>query len=287
MPEPSKKPFDVRVESAVGRTADPADATRTPPMGDSQTMDDGKQVDGGEEEQLDALYRQALDGLEAVEHGVEIVADEDTASHSPAKEDSPTAVDVPSESPVAIGNLESTDGDDAQRMSPARVIEAALFVGGTELTAKKLRTLLRGNYPADFVEQTVGDLNQRYQAERRPYEIRFGEGGYRLVLKSEFDRVRNRVFGVGPKEVRLSQDALEVLSLVAYRQPIAPAEVEKIRQRPASGVLRQLVRRELISIARDPSNRKTVEYRTTDRFLQVFGLNHLDELPQADDLNFK
>ena len=108
-----------------------------------------------------------------------------------------------------------------------------------------------------------------------------------MSLKSEFHRVRNRVFGMGPKEIRLSQDALEVLSLVAYHQPITPKNIDQLRKGNAGSTLRKLLRRELISIERDPKNRKHVEYQTTPRFLELFGLKNIDELPQADELNFK
>ena len=173
------------------------------------------------------------------------------------------------------------------RVTPKQVIEAALFVGGPPLTAKKLCYVLRGDYDLDFVEQAIDDLNQQYLNESRPYEIRLGEGGYRLVLHEEFQRLRNRVYGIGPREVKLSQEVLEVLALVAYRQPITQPQIEELGKSNPGPVLRQLLRRELISLERDTQDRKQVKYRTTRRFLSVFGLGNLDELPQADDLMFK
>jgi len=102
------------------------------------------------------------------------------------------------------------------RVTPSQIIEAALFVGGTSLTIKRLCALLKGEFDQHFVEDTIDGLNKLYAAENRPYEIRFGTGGYRMELRDSFEAVRNRVFGFGPKEVKLNQDALEVLSLVAY-----------------------------------------------------------------------
>lgn len=256
-------------------------------------------------EQLDALYRQALEAMESVEHEAEIATAEgedeeaEPSEAEPSETESSETGDAPED--VQAGQPESDDAADAEtssfhrldqahgddRVSPAKIIEAALFVGGTQLTAKKLRKLLGGSYPDDFVEQTIDELNRQYAEENRPYEILFGEGGYRMALKSEFDRVRNRVFGLGPKEIKLSQEALETLSLIAYRQPITPGEIDKLRGQPTAGTLRQLIRRELVALERDPENRKHVEYRTTPRFLEVFGLSQLAELPQADDLNFK
>eukprot|EP00913_Durusdinium_trenchii_P008821 g8287.t1 len=222
--------------------------------------------------------------MEAVEYEAQIATADEA---SPAVDEPPEQVeespenespnDVSAETATTAGFDRLDAAHDPNRVSPAKIVEAALFVGGTQLTGKNLRKLLGGNYPADFVEQTVDDLNRQYAEEKRPYEIQFGEGGYRLALKSEYHRVRNRVFGVGPKEIRLSQDALETLSLVAYRQPVTPGEIDKLRGQPSAGTLRQLIRRELIALQRDPENRKHVEYRTTARFLEVFGLRSMHE----------
>ena len=95
------------------------------------------------------------------------------------------------------------------------------------------------------------------------------------------------MFGLGPKEVRLSQDALEVLALVAYHQPITKQQVEDQGKRNAGTILQQLLRRELISLERDGKSRKNVKYRTAPRFLSLFGLSGIDELPQADELDLK
>lgn len=108
-----------------------------------------------------------------------------------------------------------------------------------------------------------------------------------MELRQSFESVRNRVFGFGPKEVKLSRDALEVLALVAYRQPISPDEIEQIGKPKPGGVLRHLLRRELVAIERGESGRTDVRYTTTPRFLRLFGLSRLDELPQAEDVDFK
>jgi len=178
-------------------------------------------------------------------------------------------------------------GEASERVTARQVIEAALFVGGDSLTTKRLCFMLRGDYDLDYIEDVIGNLNQQYEQEARPYEIRLGEGGYRLVLHDEFQRVRNRVFGVGPREIRLSQSVLEVLALVAYRQPVSRKSIEEQISSSCGPLLRQLLRRELIAIQRDDRNRKKVEYVTTKRFLSVFGLGRISELPQADELGFR
>lgn len=174
--------------------------------------------------------------------------------------------------------------DQNSNVSPVQVIEAALFVGGAPLTARKICALVRGSFDTAFVEQTLDELNAAYLAQGRPYEIRLGEGGYRLELRPEYDRLRHRVYGSGPREVRLAQDVLEVLALVAYRQPISQKEIESHGKENAANLLRQLLRRDLISFERGPLGRKDLQYQTTPRFLSVFGLAGIDDLPQAEDL---
>ena len=241
---------------------------------------------------LEAAYRKALEANDAVEWEFDHLApsEESTEDDSPegAPDDS-VAGDVAPEAddsePASQPN--SNPNPIPQRVTARQVIEAAIFVGGEPLTSKKLCYMLKGDYDLDAVERAIEDLNLQYIDEARPYEFRLGEGGYRMVLREEFERIRNRVFGIGPREVKLSQDVLEVLALVAYRQPITSEEIEELGKEKPTPLLRQLLRRELISLERDTENRKRVTYSTSKRFLSLFGIGSLDELPQADELAFK
>jgi segregation and condensation protein B len=95
--------------------------------------------------------------------------------------------------------------------------------------------------------------------------------------------LRERLFG-GPREARLNQAAIDVLSAIAYRQPIGRAEIDSLRGADSSGTLRQLVRLGLIAVhQRAEAGAREVRYGTTPRFLQVFGLAALDELPRLGD----
>lgn len=180
----------------------------------------------------------------------------------------------------------STRITDAAQPAPnaTRIIESCLFVGGQPLSAKRLATLLESTGEPSYLEQLIDDLNLEYASQQRPYEIRLGDGGYRMALRKEFEAVRNRVYGVGPRDVKLSQDILEVLALVAYQQPIAHSAVEACGKPNVANILRQLLRRELITLVRIDQSRNGVEYRTSPRFLQVFGLGNLNELPRPEDL---
>ncbi|MFT5091897.1 MAG: segregation and condensation protein B [Planctomycetaceae bacterium] len=245
---------------------------------------------------LEAAYRKALEANDNVEwefdqlsSSDEASADDDDSDEAASNGGSTTdqSVSEDGSNAAATSQSESSPDPTPQRVTARQVIEAAIFVGGDPLTAKKLCYMLKGDYDLDAVERAIEDLNLQYVDEGRPYEIRLGEGGYRMVLREEFERIRNRVFGIGPREVKLSQDVLEALALVAYRQPITPEEIEELGKEKPGPLLRQLLRRELISLERDAENRKRVTYSTTKRFLSLFGLGSLDELPQADELAFK
>tara|TARA_R110002072_G_scaffold302354_1_gene484851 strand:- start:21641 stop:22486 length:846 start_codon:yes stop_codon:yes gene_type:complete len=243
---------------------------------------------------LEAAYRRALEANDAVEWEFDHLAPTEAESANEKNESDADDANLTGDAAVSgVTNSEPATPQESppdpvpQRVTARQVIEAAIFVGGEPLTSKKLCYMLKGDYDLDAVERAIEDLNLQYVDEARPYEIRLGEGGYRMVLREEFERIRNRVFGIGPREVKLSQDVLETLALVAYRQPITPEEIEELGKAKPGPLLRQLLRRELISLERDPEDRKRVTYSTTKRFLSLFGLGSLDELPQADELAFK
>lgn len=166
--------------------------------------------------------------------------------------------------------------------TPEQLVEAMLFVGGPPLSADAAAIAVRG-LTADAFRAAIDALNRRYRAQRRPYAIEAKDGGYVLVLSPAFRGVRERVFG-GPREARLTQPALDVLAVVAYRQPVGKAEVDAVRGTDSGAVLRQLVRLGLVAVRRRAdADGKEVLYGTTPRFLHVMGLGGLDDLPRLGD----
>ena len=128
----------------------------------------------------------------------------------------------------------------------------------------------------------VEQLNRRYAAGGCPYHIADESGGYRLVLRKDFENLRFRFQG-RIRQARLTQAAIDVLAIVAYQQPIAAEQVSKRRGKPSSHVLAQLVHRGLLRVARETGKRRIGLYHTTDRFLRLFGLETLADLPRSDE----
>ena len=177
-------------------------------------------------------------------------------------------------------------GPQTATVTPRQILEALLFVGGEPLTTRKLSNVLRSEFSPEFIESQLDELNSLYAREGRPYEIRLGDGGYRMTLREDHERIRRKTYGLGPKEVKLSQDAIEVLAVVAYHQPLTVAEIEKSKP-GCSGILRQLLRRELIAVDRGTERPREVTYRTTPRFLSLFSIRNLNELPRLEQVVYK
>jgi segregation and condensation protein B len=125
-------------------------------------------------------------------------------------------------------------------------------------------------------------LNAAYTADSAPYHIEESPGGYRLVLRADFERVREKFYGK-VKEARLSPSAVEVLSVLAYNQPATADELNELRGSSCGAALSTLVRRKLVRIDRTEGS-PSPHYSTTDRFLQLFGLESLSELPRSEEL---
>ena len=155
-----------------------------------------------------------------------------------------------------------------------QIIEAMLFIGGAPLRAEVVSQALRG-FTIEQLRANIDTLNTLYHRQHRPYAIIERDGGFILQLLPQFDFVKERLFG-GPREVKLTQAAIDVLSLIAYRQPIPKGEIDSLRGDDSANPLRHLVRLNLVSVVR----RGETAYGTTPRFLEVFGLETLDDLPQ-------
>ena len=171
------------------------------------------------------------------------------------------------------------------KVDPQSILEAMLFVGSPDnepLTSKQAVASMRGVGPAE-VDAMVAALNEVYEENRRPYRIESVGAGYVLKLLPKYAGLRDKFYG-RVREARLSQAAVDILAIVAYRQPLTREEIDKLRGRPSGSMLSQLVRRQLLRIERSKERPRRPKYFTTDRFLGLFGLESLAELPESHDL---
>jgi segregation and condensation protein B len=202
-----------------------------------------------------------------------------------AEESVPAMLETPlAELEKARPRPQKVEEEDTCPISPKSLFEAMLFVGNREnrpLSASKAAELMRDVSPED-IPAIVGELNAGYERENCPYCI-IGEGdGYRLTLRKSFHPLRNKFYG-RIREARLSQAAIDVLALVAYKQPLTGEQIGKLRGKPSSHILAQLVRRGLLRLERLPEKPRTPRYSTTPRFMQLFNLESLDDLPRSEE----
>lgn len=179
---------------------------------------------------------------------------------------------------------DAVESEAACEVSPRTILEAMLFVGHPEnqpLTSEKVASLMRG-VRAQEIDELVVELNRSYDEEGCPYRIESVGAGYQLVLRDEFHSLRDVFYG-RVKAAKLSQAAVDVLAIVAYKQPLTREEVDALRGRPSGSLLAQLVRRQLLRVERPHDKPRTPRFCTTDRFLQLFSLESLRDLPSTPD----
>ena len=178
-----------------------------------------------------------------------------------------------------------SENEDAVDLNPKIILEAMLFIGDREnrpLTAERAAEGMRNVSPTE-IDTWVQELNRNYDRLGCPYHIVGDRGGYQMVLRPEFETIRGKFYG-RVRETTLSQQAIDTLAIVAYRQPICAEDVQQLRKEPCASILSLLVRRGLLTIERETRNKKRVPvYRTTERFLELFRLDSLDELPFSDE----
>lgn len=177
----------------------------------------------------------------------------------------------------------ATDEGEAP-VSPQGILEALLFVGQPDnrpLTAESAAGTMRGVSAAE-IPDLIAELNARYAEEGNAFEIVEDAAGYSMRLRAEFARLRDAFHGRA-REVTLSQAAVDVLALVAYKQPVTLEEINQLRGIASGGTLRQLVRRRLVRFEADEDNARIKRYFTTRRMLNLMGLESLDDLPRSDD----
>jgi len=163
------------------------------------------------------------------------------------------------------------------------IAEALILASPEPIPLGRLAKLIPRCTPAK-ARILVDELNAEYVAQQRAFEICEIAGGYQMRTHSEFAAYLRQLQNTRP--LRLSNPALETLAIVAYRQPVTRAEVENVRGVDAGPVMRTLLERKLIKLSghRDVPGHPML-YATTKRFLEVFGLAQLDDLPTLRELD--
>jgi segregation and condensation protein B len=182
-------------------------------------------------------------------------------------------------------NGASTVGGSARfRRSPKLArIEAALIVADGPVTARKLAVGAALLETAEAL-RLIEELNSLYDESGSAFRVERAGGGFQLLTRPVYARWLDRIHQ-RQERLRLSAPALETLTVIAYRQPMTRADIESVRGVQAAEMLKQLMERGLVKIVGEhDSLGRPYLYGTTRLFLETYGLQSLDELPQADVL---
>ncbi len=162
------------------------------------------------------------------------------------------------------------------------VIEAILFASDESLSATKLAAIIE--ITTKQVNEAVRTLNEKYKAGNHAFRIVQIAGGYQMLTLSPYNHWLKSLLRAR-SESKLSAAALETLAIIAYKQPIIRADVEAIRGVAAGEMIRSLMYKGLVKITgRADVLGRPMLYGTTKKFLEVFGLNSLKDLPKIEEL---
>jgi segregation and condensation protein B len=184
------------------------------------------------------------------------------------------------ESPAA----DDSNGESAAAAEPElnlAMLEALLLSTHSPLTAGRLAELLDLDSTKP-VRKAIKSLNEQYSSAGRAFRIEQVAGGYQILTLPEFGESLKKLHQK-EADAKLTKAALETLAIVAYKQPILRADVEAIRGCACGETIRSLMEKHLVKIAgRAEEPGRPILYGTTKRFLELFGLNNLRDLPQPE-----
>jgi segregation and condensation protein B len=165
-------------------------------------------------------------------------------------------------------------------------VEALVFASERPISESRMKTVLgfEDEDATKLIKEAIDSLNESYDKNARAFRIERVAGGYRSLTREEFAPLVSRLHA-DRQQQKLSQAALETLSIIAYRQPVMRAEIEVIRGVACGEVLRSIMEKRLVKIVgRAEELGRPMLYGTTRDFLNIFGLASLDDLPDVQGL---
>jgi segregation and condensation protein B len=196
-------------------------------------------------------------------------------------EQAEAAVAVQAEVEPADGAVPDDQGpDDGTHVDPG-LLEALLMATQHPLTAARLSELTEAG-SVKPVRRGIAALNRQYEETGRSFRIEQVAGGYQILTLSQYGAAV-RALHQRESDARLTKAALETLAIIAYKQPILRADIEAIRGVACGETIRSLMEKHLVRIAgRAEEPGRPILYGTTKRFLELFGLNNLKDLPTPE-----
>jgi segregation and condensation protein B len=185
-------------------------------------------------------------------------------------------------SPYSQGPADLPEQDPDFEPTVESVIEAVLFASDEPLSPARLADVVETG--TKQVRDHVEALNEKYRANKNAFRIEQIAGGYQMLTLSPYNHWLRKLLRAR-SDSKLSPAALETLAIIAYKQPVIRADIEAIRGVAAGEVIRSLMYKGLVKIVgRAEVLGRPMLYGTTKKFLEVFGLNSLKDLPKVEEL---
>ncbi len=161
------------------------------------------------------------------------------------------------------------------------IIETLLFVADTPLSTDRIKSVVSAD--AKAIKEVLSQLSAEYEERKGGFSLMEIAGGYQIRTRPEYSEWIKKL--VQPNPLRMSKAALETLTIIAYKQPIIRSEIEHIRGVDSGGILRMLLELKLIRVlGRKEIPGRPLIYSTTKRFLEIFGLKDLKDLPTPEEI---
>lgn len=162
------------------------------------------------------------------------------------------------------------------------IIESLLFVAEDPLTMDSIKKVLDST-DSNAIRNVLHELSSEYEARKGGFFLREVAGGYQIRTRPEYSQWIRRL--LKPNALRLSNAALETLAIVAYKQPVIRSDIEHLRGVDCGGILRMLLERKLIRVVgRKEIPGRPMIYTTTKKFLELFELKDLRDLPSPKEI---
>ncbi len=197
------------------------------------------------------------------------------------------AADIPQENSIDADTTDTTNAAQVewpQDITVESVIEAILFATDEPLSIDRLVNIAQFNGGAKQIRKCIETLNQQYVETKRSFRIEEIAGGFQMMTLPDYNNWLKNMLKQR-SDNKLSPAALETLAIIAYKQPIIRADIEAIRGVACGEMVRTLMYKGLVKIVgKAEILGRPMLYGTTKKFLQVFGLSDLKDLPRAEDL---
>ena len=162
------------------------------------------------------------------------------------------------------------------------IIESLLFVAEDPLTMDSIKKVLDST-DSNAIRNVLIELSSEYEARKGGFFLREVAGGFQIRTRPEYSQWIRRL--LRPNPLRLSNAALETLAIVAYKQPVIRSDIEHLRGVDCGGILRMLLERKLIRVVgRKEIPGRPMIYTTTKKFLELFELKDLKDLPSPKEI---